>query len=223
MYFLFVLLAILILSVMIGRRMTGVENFKIATEGQVEAGSSGAYRWGYTPITPKETTETETTSWEYDWSWKKKKKPKHKCPKCGDVFFVDVDVELSGCHGCDITKHPDIDKYVLKSSVPPCPDMSQYVKKDEMCPCVDMSQYVRKSALEPRGTSYDSFYESDSRYMLKTDCASHSFTPTDDYSSWLSGGKGGQWYADRNNTNWPPKLNTTGTTPLAYNSIGEIV
>jgi len=220
MYFLFILLAIVVMIAMIGRRLSGIENFKVATEGQVEAGSSGAYSWGYTPIEPPGRKEKKHWSWHW---WHKKKKPKHKCPRCGHNFVINIfDIEAGDCGGCDITRHPDIDKYVLKSSVPPCPDMSQFAKKKDMCPCIDMSKYVRKSALPPMGRS-DSFYESDSRYMLKTDCASHEFTPEEDMKTWLSGGKDGQWWADRNNQNWPPKVNTTGKIPQAYNAIGEIV
>ena len=46
---------------------------------------------------------------------------------------------------CPIILHPDITKYVLKSSVPPCPDMRDYVLKSELPPDVDMDDYILKS------------------------------------------------------------------------------
>ncbi len=55
------------------------------------------------------------------------------------------------CPKCDILDHPDIDKYVLKSSVPPCPNMSEYIRKSEIpqCPKIDMNEYVKKSTIPP--------------------------------------------------------------------------
>lgn len=49
------------------------------------------------------------------------------------------------CKKCDITQHKDFDKYVLKSSVPPCPDMSKYALKSMIPPQPDMSKYILKS------------------------------------------------------------------------------
>ena len=53
------------------------------------------------------------------------------------------------CEKCDVTKHPDINQYVLKSSVPPCPDMSNYAPKSMVKPCPDMSNYIKKSQINP--------------------------------------------------------------------------
>lgn len=47
---------------------------------------------------------------------------------------------------------PDLSKYILKSSIPPCPpkpDMSQYVLKSSIPPMPDMSKYVLKSSVPP--------------------------------------------------------------------------
>jgi hypothetical protein len=55
---------------------------------------------------------------------------------------------IGGCSSCDITRHPDIDKYVLKSSVPPCPDLRNYALKSSLSPDVDMSNYILKSDME---------------------------------------------------------------------------
>lgn len=45
---------------------------------------------------------------------------------------------------------PDLNKYVLKTSIPPpvqCPDMKQYMLKTECPPVPDLSQYVLKSSI----------------------------------------------------------------------------
>jgi len=60
-----------------------------------------------------------------------------------------------GCKGmarliCPPCREPDMSKYVLKSSVPPCqacPDMSLYMLKTECPPVADLSKYVLKSSI----------------------------------------------------------------------------
>ena len=47
----------------------------------------------------------------------------------------------------EITQHPDIDQYVLKSSVPPCPDLRNYALKSDMT-SIDMSKYMLKSEVK---------------------------------------------------------------------------
>jgi hypothetical protein len=53
------------------------------------------------------------------------------------------------CTFCDITLNKDIDKYVLKSSVPPCPDMSDYITKNMVNPNIDPNNYILKSEIKP--------------------------------------------------------------------------
>jgi hypothetical protein len=51
---------------------------------------------------------------------------------------------------CPPCREPDLSKYVLKSTVPPCPtcpDMSQYMLKTECPPAPDLSKYVLKSSI----------------------------------------------------------------------------
>lgn len=51
---------------------------------------------------------------------------------------------------CPPCREPDMSKYVLKASIPPCPacpDMSQYILKSEVPPMPDLSQYVLKSSI----------------------------------------------------------------------------
>lgn len=64
-------------------------------------------------------------------------------PKPNNVNLNEV------CAKCDITQNQDIDKYVLKSSVPPCPDMSEYITKNMMNANHDLSNYILKSEIKP--------------------------------------------------------------------------
>ena len=77
--------------------------------------------------------------------------PQSNCPPCPKL-------ECPPCKPCAPTcpsKCPDLSKYVLKSSIPPCPqlpDMSNYILKSEIPPCPrlpDMSKYVLKSSVPP--------------------------------------------------------------------------
>lgn len=54
------------------------------------------------------------------------------------------------CPACPDCKQPDMNKYVLKSTIPPCqavPDMSNYILKSECPPVPDLSNYVLKSSI----------------------------------------------------------------------------
>jgi hypothetical protein len=47
-------------------------------------------------------------------------------------------------------RQPDMNKYVLKTTIPPCPalpDMSNYILKSECPPVPDLSNYVLKSSI----------------------------------------------------------------------------
>jgi|SaaInlStandDraft_1057018.scaffolds.fasta_scaffold21956_2 hypothetical protein len=114
------------------------ENFNVPSISSAEDISEGAseiYGWGYTPIKSRH---------------KKHKKEKDKdCPKeekkCRKYTIHD-DI----CKYSDITKNVDIDKYVLKSSVPPCPDLTNYVKKDKIPPIpFNKNEWIRKSDIPP--------------------------------------------------------------------------
>ena len=61
-----------------------------------------------------------------------------------------------GCGGrrvaepCPACVQPDMSKYVLKATIPPCapmPDLSQYMLKTECPPVPDLSKYVLKSSV----------------------------------------------------------------------------
>jgi hypothetical protein len=51
---------------------------------------------------------------------------------------------------CPPCREPDLSKYVLKSTIPPCPpmpDLSKYMLKTECPPVPDLSNYVLKSSV----------------------------------------------------------------------------
>jgi hypothetical protein len=82
------------------------------------------------------------------------------CGGCGKPY------PCSGCPApkpgpvCPPCREPDMSRYVLKSSVPPCmpcPDMSQYMLKTECPPTPDLSKYVLKSSIpKPQPVIIDS-------------------------------------------------------------------
>jgi hypothetical protein len=54
------------------------------------------------------------------------------------------------CPPCEPCREPDMSKYVLRASIPPCPtcpDMGSYILKSEVPPMPDLSQYVLKSSI----------------------------------------------------------------------------
>ena len=112
----------------------------------VSQGSSMKYGWGY----PEDDSTKKTT--------KPKPKPPHcpphpKCPseQQDNNCKPDYDGKCSPaqCKVCDITLNKDIDKYVLKSSIPPYPNMSEYVKKSMLPPQINMNEYIHKSKIPP--------------------------------------------------------------------------
>ena len=55
---------------------------------------------------------------------------------------------------CPPCREPDLSKYVLKASIPPCPpqpDMSRYMLKSECPPVPDLTNYVLKSSIPKQG------------------------------------------------------------------------
>lgn len=135
------------------------ENPDVSSSSEVGAGASAFFNWGGPDI--------------IDTHKDKPKQPKQKkCPKC-DHVYIDNEVcnividDRHQCRNCDITKNKDIDKYVLKSSVPPCPDLSNYATKSMLQPDVNLDNYILKSKLPEYCSSY---YPDKNKYMLKTQC-----------------------------------------------------
>lgn len=151
-----VLLIILILIVILmNSKIEYFDNPEKSTTSEIGEGASELYGWGFDGIKDNDD-----------------KKPDKKCPRCDHQYISDktcniVIDERHGCRYCDITKNKDIDKYVLKSSIPPCPDMSQYAKKSMVQTCPDMNNYMLKSELPEYCAAY---WPDKDRYMLKSQC-----------------------------------------------------
>jgi hypothetical protein len=74
------------------------------------------------------------------------------CDSCGDAYPCKCSnpKPRAICPACPECKQPDMSKYVLKSSIPPCPavpDLSNYILKSECPPVPDLSNYVLKSSV----------------------------------------------------------------------------
>jgi hypothetical protein len=73
-----------------------------------------------------------------------------KCGGCGRASPCDCPNPRPVCPPCTPCREPDMSKYVLRASIPPCPtcpDLSQYILKSEVPPMPDLSQYVLKSSI----------------------------------------------------------------------------
>ena len=73
------------------------------------------------------------------------------CPQCGNNWpCSSCGPQRPICPPCPACIEPDLSRYVLKSSIPPCPacpDMSQYMLKTECPPTPDLSKYILKSSV----------------------------------------------------------------------------
>jgi hypothetical protein len=72
------------------------------------------------------------------------------CNSCGRVNPCGCPNPRPRCAPCPACPEPDLTKYVLKSSVPPCPpmpDLSKYMLKTECPPVPDLSKYVLRSSI----------------------------------------------------------------------------
>jgi hypothetical protein len=73
-----------------------------------------------------------------------------QCNACQKAVPCGCPAPRPVCPPCPPCREPDLSKYVLKSSVPPCPpmpDLSKYMLKTECPPVPDLSQYVLKSSV----------------------------------------------------------------------------
>lgn len=69
--------------------------------------------------------------------------PEPSPPMSGEKYIFN---DFRGsCENCDIVKHPEINRYVLKSSIPPGPDMTKYILKSQIPPRPNLSKYILKS------------------------------------------------------------------------------
>jgi len=144
------------------------ENFKSSSKNDVKQGASTFYDWGLLRNNNDVPEECDIEP-----------PPKSKsCSggKCLDdkTTYVQNDYyiypedkknqpEQPTCGNCEAYKCKNIDRYVLKSSVPPCPDMSEYALKSMVKPCPDLKNYMLKSDIPPCPDLPDL-----TRYVLKS-------------------------------------------------------
>lgn len=73
-----------------------------------------------------------------------------KCNSCGGSNPCGCPSPRPRCAPCPSCPEPDLSKYILKSTVPPCPpmpDLSKYMLKTECPPVPDLSKYVLRSSI----------------------------------------------------------------------------
>ena len=73
-----------------------------------------------------------------------------QCNRCNRVSPCGCPSPRPVCPPCPPCREPDLSKYVLKSTIPPCPsqpDLSKYMLKTECPPVPDLSNYVLKSSV----------------------------------------------------------------------------
>lgn len=141
-----------------------VENFdvpNVSSSEDVGSGASSLYGWGYQPIVSDKADDIS----EVEYIEEKRR----RCPRCENIYIDKVDLIAPAsrdvCRNCDITKNKDIDKYVLKSSVPPCPDMSNYALKNQLPPAgFNPDEWIRKSEIPPCPTCPDM-----TKYILRSE------------------------------------------------------
>jgi hypothetical protein len=128
------------------------ENFSpsISSDSSVAEGASRYYDWGVPDNNNynlnKNTSHTCTNKCQPNCPLKYIQIPVPIPVQCQHTSSINTN---QICSNCDITLNKDIDKYVLKSSVPPCPDMSEYVKKNMMNANPDLNDYILKSEIKP--------------------------------------------------------------------------
>jgi len=170
-FFIFFILLILIICGLPFKRthykneLYNIENFKSSSENDIKQGASTFYDWGLRDSNDiPEECDIEPP-------------PKSKSCSGGKCLgekntFVQNDYyiypgekkqEQTNCSNCNAYQCKNIDRYVLKSSVPPCPDMSEYALKSMVKPCPDLKDYVLKSRIPPCPERPDL-----SKYVLKS-------------------------------------------------------
>lgn len=126
-----------------------MESFKTSSETDVKQGASTFYDWGL------RNSDDVPEECDIEPPPKSKSCSGGKC--LGDnntyvqndyyIYPEEKKPEQPTCGSCDAYKCKNIDRYVLKSSVPPCPDMSEYALKSMVKPCPDLKDYMLKSEI----------------------------------------------------------------------------
>ena len=140
-------------------------------------------------------------------------------------------------------KCKNIDKYILKSSVPPCPDLTNYILKSEIPSSPDMNNYILKSNIPvcPTGPNMSDYIPKNqipvcptcpdmNNYMLKSKIPVCETCPTcpKEYKNIMENPKFKEWLAeyekiveDKINKNYISKRKCSKVVDQAYKN-GEI-
>ncbi len=112
------------------------ENFtEVSSQSDISSGASRIYRRGL----PEDKININTQNCNVPESTFKPS----ECKPKEDINTNEI------CSKCDITTNKDINKYVLKASIPPCPDMSEFVTKNMISAHPDINDYILKSEIKP--------------------------------------------------------------------------
>ena len=157
-----------------------IEKFSTSSTGDVKTGASTFYDWGLRGSTNPNVNDYQEEEEPSPCPPKPSPpKPQPRCRNCNkgntyveNDYYIYPKHRPSPCDKCDINRHPDINKYVLKSSVPPCPDMSKYALKSMVKNCPDMRNYIKKSEVPPCPPKIDL-----SNYIRKSEVPSCPATP----------------------------------------------
>lgn len=132
-----------LLILVYGQSFEGFANPDVSSAEEINDGASEYYNWGYKDI-PEDKEDSIPHTRHICPRCRKPcyipcpyRRKSYPCPYCktsinikNNFFFI----KGGECKTCDITNNKDIDKYVLKTSIPACPDMNQFVKKSQMTP-----------------------------------------------------------------------------------------
>ena len=141
-----------------------MENFspQVSSTTDQKKGSSQLYKWGL-PEDNAVIVKKDCKKPEPEPIPPFTPKPIPPDEKCVEEQKCITPQDKEKCYNCDILTNKDINKYVLKSSIPPCPDSSRYATKNMINACPDMSKYILKSLI-PKCEKFDK-----SKYILKSE------------------------------------------------------
>ena len=169
LYGLIILVAVILLGIYTGEKMQAkdvlsqlpsyvnnntIENFgpSVANLGDISSGSSTLYNWSKsgnlaTAIRAPETCEEATPEPAAEETCVEPAPVPNSCEEEDNCVEPINTSNYRMCRTCDITVNKDIDKYVLKSSVPPCPNMKNFATKNMVGPNVNMNDYILNKPL----------------------------------------------------------------------------
>ncbi len=129
------------------QKSSNIDGYRNSSSFDVSGGASSKYGWGINEYENDYERNQFKEDKKEDGEEVKKCISKKNDPMCTKDYIEEKNKE--SCYKCDILQHPEIDKYVLKSSVPACPniDLNDYIKKSEIpaCPNINLNDYIKKS------------------------------------------------------------------------------